>query len=269
MSMVTPDQALYVFCLGRSQPVSVLDGHATEQGQPLRVVPAGEIAAVATTVSRDEFCGPEADSRLADLAWVGQRACLHEATVEQAMARSPVVPLPFGTLFSSPERLIAWLDRHNADVLSALDRFDDHEEWAVSGHMDRPAVEARLFQQETASRGPAPTPGRQYLQERQIRAGIGTRVDDWLATLLPQVASFLSMRAADFVEREAAGGVTEPEQCRVANWAFLVPHDGVDTFRQAVEAINGECARLDLAFACSGPWPPYTFSPALRAEGPA
>lgn len=267
--MASPDEALYVYCVARWLPVSPLDGQPHAQGLPLQVVRAGEIAAVATTVRRDEFCGAEAESRLSDLAWVGQRACVHEATIERVMARSPVVPLPFGTLFSSWERLTAWLDRHGPDVLGALGRFADHEEWAVSALMDRSAVEDRLFQQECARWGAASSPGLRYLQQRQIKAGIGVKVDDWLANLLPGAAASLSTRAADFVERTADGGVTEPGQSRVANWAFLLPRAGVETFRQAVDEVNSEYAESGLTFACSGPWPPYSFSPSFRPDEPA
>ena len=41
------------------------------------------------------------------------------------------------------------------------------------------------------------------------------------------------------------------------NAAFLVPQDEVAAFLSAVEKLRGEHGQL--AFLCSGPWPPYHF----------
>jgi hypothetical protein len=39
--------------------------------------------------------------------------------------------------------------------------------------------------------------------------------------------------------------------------AYLVPREGVDAFREAVERLAAAHAALDLV--CTGPWPPYSF----------
>ncbi len=57
------------------------------------------LAALLGVVAVDEFCGPEAERKLADLGWVGERALRHERVIEEGFRRGPVLPARFGTLF--------------------------------------------------------------------------------------------------------------------------------------------------------------------------
>jgi hypothetical protein len=43
------------------------------------------------------------------------------------------------------------------------------------------------------------------------------------------------------------------------NTAYLVAHDDVGPFRAAVEKLDG--ALKDATIICTGPWPPYSFTP--------
>ena len=45
--------------------------------------------------------------------------------------------------------------------------------------------------------------------------------------------------------------------------AFLLPREGVPAFLAHVERVGLDCSEQGLTLATSGPWPPYTFAPAL------
>jgi hypothetical protein len=52
----------------------------------------------------------------------------------------------------------------------------------------------------------------------------------------------------------------------VLNWAFLVPEKAVPSFRTRIKEANARHSRRGLVFECTGPWPPYSFTPALDME---
>ena len=261
--------ALYLYCLARPGALAAVDGPGVDGERPLELIPFKDIVAVLSAVRMDDFLGPPAEARMRDLAWVGPRACRHEAVIERAMRVSPVVPARFATLFSSRETLATWLETHHDAISRALDRFADHEEWAVKGTLDRRKAEARFLAAALARQEGvrSSSPGRRYFEERRILAGIGQELDAWLGEVSAGIARALLDHAAEFREREVvSGGVLDEEGARVLNWAFLVSRSRVDDFSARLQRISAEHALHGLVLDLSGPWPPYSFCPSLEPE---
>ncbi len=287
-----PDSAFYLYGFTRSdfvpkgpsvQPLPPASVSATgsgtlvpeavgiDEGHPPFFWCAGDTAAVLSRVSRDEFCGPAADSKLQDLAWVGPRACRHEAVLAQTLAFAPVLPARFGTLFSSLEVLGQFMERHRETITQFLEQVTDQEEWAVKGLLDRTRAEEGLLHRKSAEakEPPASSPGLAYLQEQRARLKVRQELEGWLAGACRALLEELTPLASEACEREVLSRPpTGGDQERVLNWAFLVPRRAVGEFQTRVERGTASQTLPGLTFALSGPWPPYSFCPALPA-GPA
>lgn len=261
-------EALYLYCLARAGALPSLEGPGIDDEHALGVIPFKDVVAVVSVASVDDFCGLSSEARMEDLAWVGFRVCRHHAVVEAVLRHSAVVPVRFAVLFSSPERLRAWLETHHDAISRALDRFASHEEWAVKVTLDRRTAEARLLKEGTEghNRQPFILAGAHYLRQRSARVAIGTKLDAWLRQTCTAIVGDLRHHAAEFREREVLGGSTGADGCPVANWAFLVPRSGREAFAVRVESIDAERAEWGLRFALSGPWPPYSFCPSLEPD---
>ncbi len=261
--------ALYLYCLARPEALAAIDGPGVDGERPLELIPFRDIAAVVSAVGVDDFLGPPAEARMRDLAWVGPRVCRHEEVIERAMRVSPVVPARFATLFSSRETMATWLETHHDAISRALDRFADHEEWAVKGTLDRRKAEARFVAAALARQEGvlSSSPGRRYFEERRIQAGIGQEIDAWLKEVSAGIGRALLDHAVDFREREVVSGAGPDEAgARILNWAFLVPRGSVGDFEARVQRISAEHALHGLVLDLSGPWPPYSFCPSLEPE---
>lgn len=268
VAIAEPGEAVYLYCLARGAgDRPAIEGPGVDGERSLNLIPFRDLVAVVSAVRVDEFCGPAAEARMKDLAWVAPRACRHETVVEWVMRASPVVPARFGTLFSSRERLTAWLAIHYVAISRALDRLGDHEEWAVRGRLNRRAAEAPLLAAALARSGPPGSPGARYLEERRIGAGIGQDLNAWLQTLCERVLGQLREHAVEFRERAVGPKVSDEEGVPILNWAFLVPCGSVDDFRACVQRITAAHAEYGFVLECSGPWPPYSFCPSLGADG--
>lgn len=261
-------EALYLYCLARAGALPALEGPGIDGETRLGSIPFRNVVAVVSVASVDDFCGPSAEARLGDLAWIGSRVCRHHAVVEAVMRHTAVVPARFAVLFSSPERLRAWLETHHDTISHALGRFASHGEWAVKVTLDRRTAEARLLEGGTEGhdRQPSASAGAHYLRQRSARAAIGAKLDAWLRRACTEIVRDLLRDAAEFREREVSGGSTEADGCPVANWAFLVPHSGREAFAARVESVDVERAEWGLRLALSGPWPPYSFCPSLESD---
>ena len=241
--METGSKALYLFCFGRSNLVGELQGTGVDSLHPLfvwRRFP--DLCAVLSEVLVEDFCGGGAELRMRDLGWVGPRALRHEAVVEEVMRHSPVLPARFGTLFSSPEPLAEFVDRHRVVISQFLERVADQGEWSVRGLLDRRQAGRALTSASLAAqeaRLAALLPGRRYFEEQRIRAGAEKELSLWLEETRRQVASHLTKHASAFCEcPQASPEPLESGSEVVLNWAFLLPKSDTPAFQARIAQVN-------------------------------
>jgi len=261
-------QALYVFCLVKEEPVHGLDGPGLEKGFPLRLHAMGSLGAVVCPVSLDDFSGAEAEDRLQDTAWLMPRICRHEEVVERAMTLSPVLPLQFGTIFSSPEALEERVRPHKEVIEEFLNKAAAREEWAVKGYWDKTQALKLLSQEkqrQESERLAAMGPGQRYFEQKKLDAAAKEELVQWLWRTCEAMSQSLARHGAEFRQRgllsmQASGTNRE----MAANWAFWVPREQVDDLKAQIQKDLPVNSTQGLFFECSGPWPPYTFAPRLE-----
>ncbi len=262
-----PDpEAIYLFCFARSALISAVEGNGVDGKSSLFVLTRGDIAAVASSLPREECGGYSSEEKMMDLAWVGLRAYRHEEVIERVMRRSPVLPVRLGTIFGSRQSLWGRMEEHCGTIGHFLDRVADKEEWSVKGLLNRSRAEEEYTGGLLSSQSErlSASPGTRYLQERQIRKKGAHELHclvrercEILAGELARIAE--EMRERKVLSREAVGGGKE----MILNWTFLVPRDAVRDFRTRIALANERFAAQGLVLEFSGPWPPYSFCPSL------
>jgi hypothetical protein len=272
--MVTGQNVIYLFCFARPHLVGEIKGTGVDGRLSLwalRTSPG--LCAVVSEVAREEFCGAEAELQMQELAWVAPRALRHEEVVEEVMRRSPVLPVRFGTLFSTTESLGEFVGLHHQTISKFLDRVADHEEWSVKGIFDRKRAAQALLAESIAAqqaRLDALSPGTRHFQEQRIRAGVEKELSLWLYRTCRRVASDLREQASDFCVCPIAPCTPlESGKEVVVNWAFLLPKDSTAALRARIDQLNANLVAQGLVLELSGPWPPYRFVPPLSVETPA
>jgi hypothetical protein len=265
-------QALYLYCLARlsRMPPLPLEGRGLDGRSPLLVESFQDLAAVWSPVPLEDFCGPEAADRLRELTWIGPRVIRHQEVVVGVMRHSPVLPARFGTIFLSPANLEKVLQVHHDTIAGFLERLTDQGEWAVKGMLDRSGAKERLFSlklAEEADRLGALSPGTRYFQEQRLRAGSDQELKRWLKEVCRELWIDLRGYAAEVRERRLfSREVTGSHQDMILNWAFLVPEKTLAGFQERIREATAQYAETGLAIECTGPWPPYSFTPALDLE---
>jgi len=258
---------LYLFGLVPAATAIVPAGVGVDGVHSLERLELGELTAVVSTVSRQEFVGPEAEDRLQDLAWVGPRALRHQAVIRDLMDQGPVVPVRFATLFSDVETLRARITRHQATLLAFLERTRDQAEWSVKALYDRKSALARIAERTLAKRETELTalaPGRRYFEEQKLRKIVESELSMTLADTCRWLYERLSEAATEACEvrlqaKEQSGLTLD----MAANWTFLIARSALDAFKQTVDELSGAGNPGGLQLQVSGPWPPYNFSPRL------
>lgn len=260
--------ACYLYCLtpsGRD-----IEGLAAgvDEGHPVLMRACGETCAVYSLVELGEFLGASAEARMQDLAWLGPRACRHEAVIEHVMSRAPVLPARFATLFSSLESLEQFILEQGGAITGFFSELGEKQEWAVKGLLDREGALQGLF--DPAAEELAGSPGTRYFQEKRTRARLERESGLRLKEFCRRAATVLGTHAAGFSERKILtpkNGEADAEV--VLNWAFLLPPGAIADFRASLERFHQVDAFPGLALTLTGPWPPYSFVPDLSGGAEA
>jgi Gas vesicle synthesis protein GvpL/GvpF len=253
---------IYIFCLSNEHCPDLPD--SSSELNRLFLHRHGDLCAIAKRVSLEEFCGPEADRRLEDPAWVTPRAIDHGRVIAEVFRRSPVLPVPFGTLFSSPHVLEEFLERNAALIREFFEYAGGCEEWGIKGLLDRDRLKRSLIESNTPAESAAASPGLRYMRERRAEQMASQQSSEWLDQNLGRVAHELDQCATRSCQRRILGDSILPDgREEVLNLAALLARDRVTKFRRRIETINRAHADDGLSFAVTGPWPPYSFCPAL------
>ncbi|MER7831792.1 GvpL/GvpF family gas vesicle protein [Streptomyces sp. NPDC095602] len=269
----------YAYAVVRPSPglrQDVSDAVTGVAGGPARLVGAGRVAAVVSSVPAADFAEEALKARLEDLEWLEAVARAHHGVVEALAAHTTVLPLRLATVYLDDDRVREALIRGEPDFAALLDRLSGCVEWGVKVYAERPGSGAAGggapgAESAPGGAGEVPDPGRAYLRRR--RQQHQARESTWAAAAdavrrIEAGAEAVAVRHARHRPQQGrlaeagAGGAAPGEN--VANDAYLVPREDSAEFRErvlrAVEGVPG--VRVEI----TGPWAPYSFA-TLGAPG--
>lgn len=286
----TEREGIYLFCFARCSGLPPIEGEGLDDRFPILQWAYQELVAVVSKACLDDFCGHSGDTHLQDLGWIGPRACRHEAVIEHVMNHSPVLPARFGTLFSSLSSLDELLKRHYQTISRFLDEVENREEWALKGLLDKARARAQILSElysrkEPASPRPgahppaqqisgqnvedlAASPGRHYFRGKTLGLRAEAELNGWLKAVCQELGDDLSAQALEVRKRRTQQSDLNDMDV-ILNWAFLIQRSSLPSLRARVDRANADCEPRGLVFEVSGPWPPYSFCPAIAPESEA
>lgn len=255
--------AMQLVCIGFADRLAVPEGGGA------RMVVRGELGAIVVDVDASEFVGETGEKNLADVVWLSVRAGEHDRLITAARGGSgaAVLPARFGTLFVAEASLHSMLDRHAGAIRVFLANAEGREEWSVKVVGDPAAASKALAARMARERGiDAGSPGAKYLLMRKIEQDASARSAAFMAERSAAALTLLSALCAD-VRLGRSGKRLEDGTEVVASASLLVDQEKVAELEMILTAAAAEAAREGLSVVWTGPWPPYSFAPALGAEG--
>jgi hypothetical protein len=219
-------------------------------GAPVRVVSAGELGALVSTVDLAEFGEQALTTNLDDLSWLARVAREHDAVVQACARVTTTAPLRLATICTDDESVRERLRRLSPAAADLLARLDDRQEWGVKLYAAAPVS--------TSSAPRAASSGVAYLRERRDELDRRAAAADAARRQADDVFTHLAGSAADARRhRPQDQQLSGADMPMLLNAAFLVEPAQLETFRAAVD----EMARAlpPNALVLTGPWPPYSF----------
>jgi hypothetical protein len=214
----------------------------------LRLVPTDRIAAVVEDVDVEEFEGPRLEQNLADREWLERMVRRHESAIEALLDGRAVVPMRFGSIFSTESGLRAMLDDNAATFITMLDQVRGRHEWGVRINANREAMVRQL-----APAASSASTGGDYLRRRRAELQADGEVD----TEAARIARDLHQQLAGQAESAVVLQPRQPAPETLVTTAYLVPFGDQDAFLACAKELED---RYDgISIDVTGPWPPYSF----------
>ena len=89
---------------------------------PATVIADDRLGAIVGEVALDDFTDEKLEQNLRDEGWLEEHARRHDAVLEAALARAPVLPFRFGTVYHERDRVLELLEAQRERLESGLGR---------------------------------------------------------------------------------------------------------------------------------------------------
>jgi hypothetical protein len=263
---------LYFYCL--REPVGTLPEikAAAVDGEERVTVRAFEgVEAVVSAMNLDDFGKMQTKAR-EDVHWIREKAVAHEMVVEEAMGKLtdhsvPVIPIRFGVIFNTEERLTEVISGQSTAIRTAFDRIRGKQEWSVKVFLkdarkfkDQVKKQTEKLREKSKELASLPD-GMAYFMEQELDEELERECSRKLDEEAMQAFEDLKRFAAEaaickILDKELTGR----SERMVLNSAYLVANIHLREFQDAVAKLREKFAPLGFLLEQSGPWPPYHFT---------
>lgn len=249
---------VYLYAICRSGTAHDLADTPGVRGTSVRLLEAGELSAVVSTVDLEEFGEAGLQRNLEDLSWLEAVARAHNAVVAACFRSGVVAPVSLATVFLDDAAVLDRLRGWREQVGEALARVEGSCEMGVKVHRRNQATPIEPAAGSPDGGTTAPGAGAAYLE--RLRSAAARR--ETAARALNEAVHELHAQLAAQTVASRRHPVQDPrltghEGQMVLNAAYLVVDVELDAFPRRVTALAER--HPDLEFEVTGPWPPYSF----------
>ena len=234
-------------------------------GGAVSLIPNGDVAALVTSVSADDYAPDKVEALTADVSWVSDRAAAHDRVLTWASDAGAVIPFPMWTLFSDPKGVSSMLTKRVDELRRTFERISDGREFIVrvyvqsallKGHIAEHSAELTTLESQAAKA----TPGQKYLLERKIENLRRDAGRDLTGKVANEIHDALSGASMETVREQPINSGAPREQGRaILNASFLVAPSRVVEFQRRLTTMVNKYEPSGFKFDFTGPWPPYHF----------
>jgi hypothetical protein len=226
-------------------------------------------------VSLQEFGEEAVRAHLEDMAWLEAKARVHQGVLEVSSIHQAVLPMRFCTIYESEERIRDMLDERYDDLIGALERLRNKQEWGVKVYYNAEALAQQVGRRSDRVRAlgaemEQKTSGMVYFLRKQQEGVVAEEVERVYAECAQRSHDRLAGCACDAaINPLQSKELTGWEDEMILNGAYLVAEERLVDFGEALEGLRAEYEQLGFAYAVTGPWPPYNFARTEEGDEPA
>jgi gas vesicle protein GvpL/GvpF len=239
----------YLYGIAEADRLGPIDGLAGIDDAIVLPISHERLSALVSPVQLASFHAAQQSTDLTESGWLARAVRAHEAVAEHGLGRIAVLPMRFGTVYSSPAAVSAVLAEHQSTLLAELHRLGTSTEWGLKVSLADTATPAEPAQRVTE----VGRTGTGWLLERQSALSAKRRQRELATDHIEDIRT--SMRG--YAREVVMSTVNERDRAELVSLSFLV--DDVKNFQAGFAAVRQQHSDSGLDLRMTGPWPPYHF----------
>jgi hypothetical protein len=234
-------------------------------GGTVSLIPADDVAALATSVSAADYSPDRVEALTADVDWVSERAMAHDRVLTWASDNGAVIPFPMWTLFRDAKAVTAALRKRIGELEGTFARIGNGREFIVRVYVQTSVLNDTLGDwssevQSLEAEAAKASPGQKYLLQRKIESLRKDAGRDMATRAAVEIHDSLRSNSMDNIREQPVNSGAPREQGRaILNASFLVAPPRVVDFQRALTEMVNKYEPSGFKFDFTGPWPPYHF----------
>ncbi|MDQ2729735.1 MAG: GvpL/GvpF family gas vesicle protein [Actinomycetota bacterium] len=258
------EPGLYVYGV-TSVDARRVSGLTGVEGSPTYPIVLGDLVAAVSDVSGHRHDWGTGDDGQPDLALLAPRLEEHEKVLELILEHGSVLPMRFGTLYTSRSAVTEQLAMQGPTIRAALDRVDGKVEWGLTVSWDVQRLADSLAAEDardgTTTLRPKDSPGRAYLSTREAEKARADLIAERRGRLSCDLHRAIGAVAVESVlHASPAAGKVDDGPATLLKSSYLVDRSRRAAFEDTIVQLLNDNEQLSLAGELTGPWPPYNFS---------
>ncbi len=267
--LADPGTGYYVYGIiphDPAQPALDLPQVSIAPDCPVTTIGYQAIQALVSPVPLAEFGNGTLEANLNDMAWLEARVRAHQEVLATVQTHHTLIPLRFGTIYQSEQRVAAMLAQRYNEFVDTLEWLTDKQEWGVKLYCDDALATEHIANASASVQG---------LKARMARSSEGAayllkkQLDQNSADELERLSDACANHSHEQLAQHAAAAVINPLQRRelsgrsatmILNSAYLVSNASLDSFRYELEQLCSSYGPQGFSYELTGPWPSYNFA---------
>jgi len=265
------ETGLYLYCV-REKCNETIEVLKTMSGdEKVQILPFLDLEAIISEVSIEEFNSEEIRKKAEeDLDWIKVKAQIHEEVIEQAMRSGgstiiPVIPMQFGVIFKTREKLQETLYNNLEKFRKSLEYLAGRQEWGIKAYLDQKVFEVFLEKgnEELLAKkreAEALPKGLSFFAKKKVASTIEDIKEKELDKIINEIyerlaESGISLHKAKILEKD----FTLMDEEMILNGFYLIEESRLNEFRGKTEEFRDKFNHCGIKIEMSGPWPSYHF----------
>ena len=209
-------------------------------------LPCGNLTAIVSKLTDTAFSPYVIRKSMRDNGWLKDQVRHHAGVLSEAKGLMTIIPLRFGTVFSSENGIRRFVETQRSKMLDTLSRLQDKSEFGI-----RVVCDAERLLSSAEFKG--------IVDQQKYSKDGGFSLDAIMANVARRIHAPLNDMASEAVSKGVPAAQTAENMIVALNSTYLVPVVGEKNFRARVTTLAQEMRNFGVTIEVSGPWPPYHF----------
>ena len=257
---------LYGIAAAADAKADVFDGiEGLEAKSSVITMKCGSLSAIVSRLDNPAFSPYMIRKSMKNNSWLKDQVRQHAGVLAEAKGMMTIVPLRFGTVFTSEKEVQSFVQKREKALLETLSRLKDKNEFGIRVLCDVDKLGASIstsgseFSQSISQLSPSVAEfikGQLHMDDADFSY---SSIEKAIESIVSRIDQPLQHFATEAISKNNGNGFATDLADVVLNSTYLVPLVQEKNFRSKITEIAQELNPLGVTIEVSGPWPPYHF----------